>query len=60
VHNIGVFAIPFDVIVTYDDGSNESFHQTPIIWERNQKEISVKIKTGKAVKTVGRNIYGCK
>lgn len=50
IKNIGGFAVPFDVIATYDDGSNESFHQTPGVWERDQKEISVTIKTGKEVK----------
>jgi hypothetical protein len=40
------------VIATYDDGSNESFHQTPIVWERNQKEIVVNIKTQKTVKSL--------
>ena len=52
IKNIGGFAIPFDVIATYDDGSNESFHQTPIVWEHNQKEITVNITTGKVVKTL--------
>jgi hypothetical protein len=52
IKNIGGFAIPFDVIATYDDGSTESFHQTPKVWERNQKEISINIKTGKAVKSL--------
>jgi len=50
IKNIGGFAIPFDVVATYDDGSDERFHQTPIVWERNQKETSVNIKTGKSVK----------
>lgn len=31
ITNIGGFAVPFDVIATYDDGSSESFHQTPIV-----------------------------
>jgi hypothetical protein len=52
IKNIGGFAVPFDVIATYDDGLTESFHQTPMVWERNQKEISVTIKTGKAVKSL--------
>ena len=52
IKNIGGFAVPFDVIAIYDDGSNESFHQTPIVWERNQKEIAVNIKTGKTVKSL--------
>ena len=41
IKNIGGFAVPFDVVATYDDGSNESFHQTPKVWEHDQKEISV-------------------
>jgi hypothetical protein len=52
IKNVGGFAVPFDVIATYDDGSNESFHQTPKVWERNQKEISVSIKTEKTVKSL--------
>lgn len=52
VKNIGGFAIPFDVIATYDDGTTESFHQTPIVWEHDQKEISVNIKTTKTVKSI--------
>ena len=52
IKNIGGFAVPFNVIATYDDGSNESFHQTPIVWESNQKEITVNIKTKKTVKSL--------
>ena len=52
VKNVGGFVIPFDVKVTYDDGKTESFHQTPAVWEKNQKQIAVMIKTTKAIKTV--------
>ncbi len=52
VKNIGGFAVPFDVIATNDDGSTESFHQTPKVWERDQKEITVNIKTGKTAKSL--------
>jgi hypothetical protein len=52
IKNIGGFAVPFDVIAAYDDGSGERFHQTPKVWEQNQKEISVTIKTGKTVKSL--------
>jgi hypothetical protein len=51
VKNIGGFAIPFDVKLTYTDGSTESIHQTPAVWEKNQKNISVSIKTNKSIKT---------
>lgn len=52
IKNVGGFAVPFNVIATFDDGSTESFHKTPIVWEQNQKEITVKIKTKKTVKSL--------
>lgn len=52
IKNTGGFAVPFDVIATYDDGSTETFHQTPMVWEQNQKEISVAIKTRKTAKSL--------
>ena len=52
VKNIGGFAVPFDAIVTYDDGTTESFHQTPIVWKKDQKEITVKIETSKNAKSI--------
>jgi len=52
IKNIGGFAIPFDVVATYDDGSSESFHQTPAVWAHDQKETSVNIKTGKAIRSL--------
>ncbi len=51
IKNIGGFAVPFDIKVTYSDGKTETFHQTPIVWERDQKQISVHIKTDKAIKS---------
>jgi len=52
IKNVGGFAVPFNVIATYDDGSNESFHRTPLVWKQNQKEITVNIKTAKTVKSL--------
>jgi len=52
IQNIGGFAVPFDVKVTYADGSMQSFHQTPIVWQHNQKQTFVRIKTRKAIKSV--------
>jgi hypothetical protein len=40
------------VIATYEDGSTETFHQTPGVWEHDQKEISVTIKTRKTAKSL--------
>ncbi|MBK0378664.1 M1 family metallopeptidase [Mucilaginibacter segetis] len=52
VQNIGGFAVPFDVILTYADGSTLTLHQTPAVWETNQKAITVNIKTNKTIKSV--------
>ena len=52
IKNIGGFAVPFDAIATYADGTTESFHQTPAVWEHDQKNISITIKTSKEVKSI--------
>jgi hypothetical protein len=52
IKNIGGFVVPFNVVMVYDDGTTESFHQTPIVWEHNQKEITVNIKTKKTAKSI--------
>jgi len=52
VKNVGGFAIPFDMVVTYQDGSVENTHYTPEVWEKNQKETTLNIPTKKAVKSV--------
>ncbi len=52
IKNIGGFAVPFDVNVTYADGSTAFFHKTPIVWEHDQKNISVELKTDKQIKSV--------
>jgi hypothetical protein len=51
IQNIGGFAVPFDVKLTYTDGTTENLHQTPIVWQKNQKQISVNIKTNKTIKS---------
>ncbi|MDR6944864.1 M1 family metallopeptidase [Mucilaginibacter pocheonensis] len=51
VKNIGGFAVPFDVKLTYTDGTSESIHQTPNVWEKNQKQITVNLKTGKTIQS---------
>ena len=52
VLNIGGFAVPFDVAVTYADGSKETLHQSPAVWQTNPKQITVTLPTQKAVKSV--------
>jgi hypothetical protein len=52
ITNIGGFAAPFDVKVTYEDGKTDNFHQTPKCWEKNQKQTVIVIKTSKAIKAI--------
>jgi hypothetical protein len=54
VNNIGGFAIPFDVVLTFTDGSTKTIHQTPAVWEANQKKTYVTFKAviGKSLKSV--------
>jgi len=51
IANIGGFAIPFDVILTYADGTTESFHQTPAVWKMDQKQVNIFVRSGKEVKS---------
>lgn len=41
VQNIGGFAAPFDLVVTYADGSQQTFRQTADVWSTNQKTTAV-------------------
>ena len=50
VQNIGGFAVPFDVNVAYADGTKESLHQSPAVWQANQKQATITLK--KPIKSV--------
>lgn len=50
--NIGGFAAPADLVITYADGSTEKKHFTPAVWEKDQKQASVPIPTKKQIKSV--------
>ncbi|MFD1602610.1 M1 family metallopeptidase [Flavobacterium artemisiae] len=52
VENIGGFAIPFDVNITYSDNSKETIHHTPAIWENNEKLAKIILKNTKKIKEV--------
>jgi len=52
LNNVGGFAIPFDVKVTYADGTTQVIHQTPMVWKANQKAISVQFSAAKAVASI--------
>lgn len=51
IKNIGGYVAPVNVIANFDDGTTETFHQTPAIWTDNQKNTSVNIAAKKKVKS---------
>jgi hypothetical protein len=50
--NTGGFAIPFDLKITYADGSSQVIHQSPAVWKANQKTTSVQFTAQKAVAAI--------
>ena len=52
VQNIGGMAAPFDVVINYADGSTERMHQSPLVWQANQKTATVKLSVKKAVQSI--------
>lgn len=59
IENAGGFAIPFEVNIVYADDTKESLHQTPAIWEKNQKVATITLKSKKQIKeiTVDNGIF---
>jgi len=52
VDNVGGFAVPFNIKLTYSDGTTGIIHQTPAIWEANQKQAIINLKNNKTIKSV--------
>lgn len=50
--NIGGFPAPVDIHVTYADGSKETLHQTPAIWEKDLKTAVVSVPGVKKINSV--------
>lgn len=52
LQNIGGYVAPVDVVLTFADGTTQTFHQTPAIWQVNQKQATLKIPVRKKVRSV--------
>jgi hypothetical protein len=55
VKNTGGFAVPFDVVVTYADGSTERLHKTPAVWKGNPAQAAFSIPLKKQVASIRLN-----
>lgn len=52
IQNVGGYVAPVDVVLTFDDGTKESFHQTPALWKSNQQQATVTIPVHKKIQSV--------
>ncbi|TDN40143.1 M1 family peptidase [Hymenobacter sp. UV11] len=52
IQNVGGFAVPVDLRVTYADGSTETLHRSPELWRANQQQATIVLPPAKAVKLV--------
>lgn len=52
IDNIGGMAAPVDLKLSYRDGSSETIHETPAIWEANQKRATVTVPRQKELQSV--------
>ena len=53
IRNIGGFAIPFDLVITYADGTTTRMHQTPAVWRADQSKTTIPLpNAGKTVRSI--------
>jgi hypothetical protein len=52
IKNAGGFFAPVDVVIKYADGSSETKHLTPAAWEKDAKQVTVPVATGKKIESV--------
>jgi hypothetical protein len=52
IKNIGGFCAPVDIKIEYEDGSKETIHLTPEVWQANPNATIAHISTKKTVKSL--------
>ncbi|MEO6636946.1 MAG: M1 family metallopeptidase [Ginsengibacter sp.] len=52
IQNIGGFPVPVDVQLNYADGSSQTIHKSPGIWEANQKQAFITVSSKKSLQSV--------
>jgi hypothetical protein len=58
IDNIGGFAIPFDLVIHYTDGSSDTQHQTPAIWSSNEKRARISFTPASGKKLLSLELQG--
>ncbi len=52
IDNKGGMDAPFDLVLTFGDGTTQRLHQAAAVWERNQARAPVAVKTGKTLRAL--------
>jgi hypothetical protein len=52
LNNVGGMPAPVDLRLGYADGSTETLHQTPALWQANPRQATVTVSTAKVLRTV--------
>lgn len=52
IQNIGGSPAPFDVLIAYKNGSTDSLHQTPVIWEQDGNNAIINLQTKKEIVSI--------
>jgi len=52
LNNVGGMAAPVDLRLRYADGSTETLHQTPAIWQADPRRATVAVRTGKVLQSL--------
>ena len=50
--NIGGFAAPTDLVITYADGTSSKKHISPSVWEKDTKKATITLPAEKAIQSV--------
>jgi Peptidase family M1 domain len=52
IKNIGGFFAPVNMIITYTDGTKETKHLSPAVWENNAQQTIIAVKTKNKIQSV--------
>ncbi len=62
IRNIGGFDAPVNLVLEYTDGSTQTVHETPAIWQADQSRTTVNLRTRKTLRVPDagrRHLDGC-
>ena len=52
LNNVGGMAAPVDIVLHYADGTTETRHQTPAIWQADQRRATVTVPTARQLQSL--------